>query len=110
MATFNSTDFLVSGDFNSTVNSLVQGKVFNWISDINISFLLSMASPADDRKTRVNLLSRCCGVSELYSNLDLLPAASGYLVFSMQLGFALVSPSVEDVLDIVWDQYTLAHI
>jgi hypothetical protein len=41
MAAFNSADFLTSADFNTTVDGLIQGKVYNWINDVNWSFVLS---------------------------------------------------------------------
>ena len=46
-----------STDFQNAVSAVVEAKTYNWILDINTSFLLT----------------------------------SGYLVFMMQLGFALVS-------------------
>ena len=49
---------LTSQEFQDAVSTIVETKTYNWISDINTSFVLN----------------------------------SGYLVFMMQLGFALVSP------------------
>ena len=49
-----------SPDFQDAVSTIVETKTYNWISDINTSFVLT----------------------------------SGYLVFMMQLGFALVGALV----------------
>ena len=49
---------ITSQDFQDAVSTIVEDKTYNWVADINTSFLLT----------------------------------SGYLVFMMQLGFALVRP------------------